>query len=79
MQKEKAERLEKLLTAILTAGIAELIADQTVPAAIIISNYMAVSDAFYDDRETKLVNAVLDAAAPLARSSALVGDDLKNE
>jgi N utilization substance protein B len=80
LHKTKAERLEKLLTAILTAGIAELIADETVPAAIIISSYMAVSDAFYDDKETRLVNAVLDAAAPLARQSALVGgDDLKDE
>jgi N utilization substance protein B len=78
LQKEKRERLEKLLTCIMTAGIAEMIADEATPAAIIISSYMAVSDAFYDDKETKLVNAVLDAAAPLARASALAGGDLKD-
>ena len=56
-------RLDKTMLQILRAGSYELIARADVPKAAAISEYVDVAKAFFDDREAKFVNGVLDAAA----------------
>jgi len=60
-------RLDKTMLQILRAGAYELIARADVPAAAAISEYVDVAKAFFDDREAKFVNGILDAAAKDAR------------
>jgi N utilization substance protein B len=57
------ERLEQLLRVIMQAAIGELLIHRDIETGIIISDYLSVTDAFYDKAEIKLVNGVLDAAA----------------
>ncbi len=60
----KLEDLEAVLRAILRAAAFELLARPEAPARSVISAYMAVADAFFDDGpQTKLINGVLNAAA----------------
>lgn len=56
-------RLEVLMRAILRAGAYELMAREDIDAALTISEYVAVADAFFNEREPALVNAVLDRIA----------------
>ncbi len=56
-------RLDKTMLQILRAGTYELLARQDVPKAASISEYVDVAKAFFDDREAKFVNGVLDAVA----------------
>ena len=56
-------RLDKTMLQILRAGTYELIARADVPKASTISEYVDVAKAFFDDREAKFVNGVLDAVA----------------
>ncbi len=63
---EKKE-VERLLHCILLAGAYELMARPDVDAPVIISDYLHVTDAFYDQGEKKLVNAVLDKIAANVR------------
>ena len=56
-------RLDKTMLQILRAGTYELIARPDVPKASAISEYVDVAKAFFDDREAKFVNGVLDAMA----------------
>jgi transcription antitermination protein NusB len=56
-------RLDTTIRAILRAGIFEILERKDVPVAVIVSEYVEVAHAFYQDDEPKLVNAVLDAAA----------------
>ncbi|WP_432200820.1 transcription antitermination factor NusB [Erythrobacter sp. W53] len=60
-------RLDKTMLQILRAGSYELIARADVPTASAISEYVDVAKAFFDDREAKFVNGVLDAVAKDAR------------
>ena len=60
-------RLDKTLLQILRCGAYELLARQDVPAASAISEYVDVAHAFFDEREAKFVNGVLDAVAKAAR------------
>ncbi|MEM1195147.1 MAG: transcription antitermination factor NusB [Pseudomonadota bacterium] len=60
-------RLDKTMVQILRAGAYELIARADVPPAAAISEYVDVAKAFFDDREAKFVNGVLDAVAKEAR------------
>jgi len=60
-------RLDKTMLQILRAGSYELIARADVPKASAISEYVDVAKAFFDDREAKFVNGVLDAVAQEAR------------
>ncbi len=53
-------RLDSTLRAILRAGAYELLKRQDVPVAVIVSEYIDIAKAFYEDDEPKLVNAVLD-------------------
>ena len=54
-------RLDKTMLQILRAGTYELLARADVPAAAVISEYVDVAKAFFDDREAKFVNGILDA------------------
>ncbi len=56
-------RLDKTMLQILRAGAYELIARKDVPKAAAISEYVDVAKAFFDDREAKFVNGILDAVA----------------
>ncbi|MXO84837.1 transcription antitermination factor NusB [Altererythrobacter aurantiacus] len=56
-------RLDKTMLQILRAGTYELIARADVPKAAVISEYVDVAKAFFDDREAKFVNGVLDGVA----------------
>ena len=56
-------RLDKTMLQILRAGTYELIARQDVTKATSISEYVDVAKAFFDDREAKFVNGILDAVA----------------
>ncbi|WP_379549608.1 transcription antitermination factor NusB [Qipengyuania sp. DGS5-3] len=56
-------RLDKTMLQILRAGSYELLARADVPTASAISEYVDVAKAFFDDREAKFVNGVLDAVA----------------
>ena len=64
------ERLDKPMKAILRVGAYELIARPDVPMASVISEYVDVADAFYDQREKGFVNGLLDAIAKAARPAA---------
>ena len=60
-------RLDKTMLQILRAGAYELIARPDVPVAAAISEWVDVAKAFFDDREAKFVNGVLDAVAKSVR------------
>jgi len=64
------DRLDKPMKAILRVGSYELIARPDVPMASVISEYVDVADAFYDQREKGFVNGLLDAIAKAARPAA---------
>ena len=57
------ERLEAVLRAILRAGAWELLARPDIDAAVVITEYVRVAEAFFDGGEPKLVNGVLDKLA----------------
>ena len=56
-------RLDKTMLQILRAGAYKLLARPDVPKASAISEYVDVAKAFFDDREAKFVNGILDAIA----------------
>ncbi len=60
-------RLDKPMRQILRAGAYELVARADVPAGSVISEYVDVAKAFYDQRETGFVNGLLDAIAKQVR------------
>lgn len=51
---------EPLLRSVLLCGAYEMLAHNEIDAALLISEYQAVSNGFFDDAEAKLVHAVLD-------------------
>ncbi len=57
------KRIDSLLRAILRSGGYELLRRKDVPARVIISEYIDVSKAFFEDDEPGLVNGVLDRLA----------------
>ena len=61
-------RLDKTMLQILRCGTYELLARNDVPAAAAISEYIDVAKAFFDDREAKFVNGILDAVGKEVRS-----------
>lgn len=61
-------RLDSTVRAILRAGTFELLDRKDVPVAVIVSEYVEIAHAFFDDDEPKLVNAVLDRIAKQVRS-----------
>lgn len=60
-------RLDKTMLQVLRAGAYELIARADVATATVINEYVDVAKAFFDDREAKFVNGILDALAKDAR------------
>jgi len=61
------KRLDKTMVQVLRAGTYELMARPDVPVGTAISEYVDVAKAFFDDREAKFVNGVLDAISKEAR------------
>ena len=64
------DRIQILLRAILRAGAYELLARDDVPVPVVINEYMEVSHAFFDARESAYVNGVLDNLARRTRAGA---------
>lgn len=67
-------RIETLLRAILRAGVWELLAKKDVPAKVIISEYLDVTKAFFEDDEHRLVNGALDRVARKHRDELTLAD-----
>jgi N utilization substance protein B len=65
--KTSVARLELLLRVIMSSGVFELRSRPDVPARVAVSEYVHVTDAFFDGREPGLVNAVLDRLARVLR------------
>lgn len=63
----KLERLDKTMLQILRAGAYELLARADVPTGSAISEYVDVAHAFFEAREAKFVNGLLDAIAKAVR------------
>lgn len=61
------ERLDRTMLQVLRAGTYELLARPDVPIGTAISEYVDVAHAFFDEREAKFVNGVLDAVAKAVR------------
>tara|TARA_A100001391_G_scaffold7621_5_gene4906 strand:+ start:16920 stop:17369 length:450 start_codon:yes stop_codon:yes gene_type:complete len=60
-------RLDKTMLQILRCGAYELVARADISTGTAISEYVDVAKAFFDDREAKFVNGVLDAVAKEVR------------
>ena len=60
-------RIDSTLRAILRAGTYELVNRRDVPVAVIVTEYVDVAGAFFDEDEPKMVNAVLDRLAKKLR------------
>ena len=60
-------RLDKTMLQILRAGTYELMARSDVNVGTAISEYVDVAHAFFDEREAKFVNGILDAVAKAVR------------
>ncbi len=61
------QKTEPLLQAIFLCGGFELMALQAIDSPLIISDYLHVTHAFYDEGEAKLVNALLDSISKTVR------------
>ncbi len=57
------DRIDATLRAILRAAAFELLRRKDIPARVVITEYVDVAKAFYDDDATGIVNATLDAMA----------------
>jgi transcription antitermination protein NusB len=69
------ERLEAILRAILRCGAFELAHRGDIPPKVVISEYVAVTDAFFGDKETGLTNGVLDRMARTLHGEAFAKKD----
>lgn len=67
-EKWKLDRLDITMRQILRAGVYELVARADVPTATVINEYLDVAHAFFDERESKFVNGLLDAVAKQTRT-----------
>jgi N utilization substance protein B len=61
-------RLDSTVRAILRAGTFEILERKDVPVPVIVTEYVEIAKAFFEDEEPKLVNAVLDRIAKQVRS-----------
>ena len=59
-------RIDATLRAILRAATFELLRRKDIPARVVITEYVDVAKAFYEDDAPKMVNAVLDGVARAA-------------
>jgi len=62
------KRIETVVRAVLRAGAFELDRKPDVPARVVVSEYVDVAHAFLDEKETGMVNAVLDQLARQLRA-----------
>lgn len=60
-------RLDRTMLQILRAGAYELLARADVPTPAVITEYVDVAHAFFEQREAKFVNGVLDAVSKVVR------------
>ncbi|HEY7610889.1 MAG TPA: transcription antitermination factor NusB [Alphaproteobacteria bacterium] len=67
------ERMDRVLRALLRAGAYELFARPETPARVVIAEYIAVANAFYEGREPGFVNGVLDKLARVLRPDEMAG------
>ena len=67
-EKWKMDRLDKTMLQILRCGTYELIARPDVPTATVIDEYLDVAHAFFDKKDAKFVNGLLDAVAKDVRA-----------
>jgi N utilization substance protein B len=65
------KRVETILRAVMRAGAFELDKRRDIPARVVVSEYVAVANAFVDRNETGMVNAVLDVLARRLRAGEL--------
>ena len=56
-------RIDATLRAILRAAAWELLRRRDIPAGVVITEYVDIAKAFYEDDAPKMVNAVLDSIA----------------
>jgi len=63
-------RIDATLRAILRAAVFELLRRRDIPSAVVISEYVDIAKAFYEDDAPGLVNGVLNTVARLASDSA---------
>jgi N utilization substance protein B len=75
--KHSLARLEMVLRAILRVACYELTARMSVPARVVIAEYMAISHEFFSGKEPTLANGVLDRLAWTLRPDEL--EATKNE
>jgi N utilization substance protein B len=61
-------RLDSTVRAILRAGVFELLDRKDVPVPVIVTEYVEIARAFFEEDEPKLVNAVLDRIAKQVRA-----------
>lgn len=71
-------RVDSIVRAILRAGVFELQERPDVPARAVITEYINVAHAFFDDDEPKLINGILDALARRARPKEFDGTAKKS-
>ncbi|MCF1472665.1 MULTISPECIES: transcription antitermination factor NusB [Rhizobium/Agrobacterium group] len=64
-------RVDSTVRAILRAGTFELLERKDVPIAVIVTEYVEIAHAFFQEDEPKLVNAVLDRIAKQVRVPAV--------
>lgn len=64
-------RIDRLVRAILLAGVYELVHRRDVPPRVAINEYVEIAHAFYDQRESTFVNSVLDRVARQERAAEL--------
>ncbi len=78
----RLERLETTVLAVLRVGTHELLSDAGVPHAVVINEYVDLTNALNSERAAGLVNGILDNIAKYARGdaggSAPVGDTSPN-
>ncbi|WP_117194258.1 transcription antitermination factor NusB [Rhizobium terrae] len=60
-------RLDSTLRAILRAGTFEILERKDVPVPVIVTEYVEIAHAFFEEDEPKIVNAVLDRIAKQVR------------
>lgn len=71
-EEASADRLENTLQAILRVGVFELKGSLKTPTAVVISEYVDVTHAFYEGKTAGLVNGILDK---LAQNANVVDSD----
>jgi N utilization substance protein B len=54
------ERIGGVLRATLRAALGESLGENPTPKSVLISEYVGITSGFYDDKEVKFVNAILD-------------------